>query len=100
MPKRCSARMSCPAPRFPWLLDSGSWLLSLAIGYWLLAIPLHSPVFFPEILNPILRLGRLTGDTSHEIIGQITAAVPGDLVRSQSRSGRYSPRTHESLRPA
>jgi hypothetical protein len=57
----------------------GSWLLSLAIGYPLLAISLASSVFFPQILNPILRLGRFTGGTSHEIIGQITAAVPVDL---------------------
>ena len=54
-------------------------LLAPLLGYRLLAISLASPVFFPQILNPILRLGRLTGGTSHEIIGQITAAVPVDL---------------------
>jgi hypothetical protein len=71
------ARASANSP--PVLLAPllGYWLL--AIGYRLLAIPLASPVFLPQILNPILRLGRLTGGTSHEIIGQITAAVPVDL---------------------
>jgi hypothetical protein len=53
---------------------SGSSPQLSAIGY-----SLPSPVFFPQILNPILGLGRLPGGTSHEIIGQITAAVPVDL---------------------
>jgi hypothetical protein len=69
-----NTRIGQLTPRF-------SWLLAPLLGHRLSAIgySLPSPVFFPQILNPILGLGRLTGGTSHEIIGQITAAVPVDL---------------------
>jgi hypothetical protein len=68
---------TCARPPDP----PGSRILAPLFGYWLLAIcdSLAAPVFLPQVLNPILRLGRLTGGARHEIIGQITAAVPVDL---------------------
>jgi len=42
---------------------------------------LYSPpaVLLPQILNPIFCLRRFAGSAGHEIVGQITAAVPVDL---------------------